>query len=38
MERLVQILDELEDLVSVLRHRLGLWPADARPVRRTTRA
>jgi hypothetical protein len=27
MERLVQFLDELEDLVTVLRHRLGLWPA-----------
>jgi hypothetical protein len=30
----VQLLDELEDLVSVLRHRLGLWPAakdDRRP-------
>ncbi len=33
MERLVQLLDELEDLVSVLRHRLGLWP-DARVARR----
>jgi hypothetical protein len=38
MERLVQFFDELEDLVSVLRHRLGLWPAAARPARRTTRA
>ena len=27
MERLAQLFDELEDLVSVLRHRLGLWPA-----------
>jgi hypothetical protein len=23
----VQFFDELEDLVCVLRHRLGLWPA-----------
>jgi hypothetical protein len=30
MERLVQLLDEIEDLVSVLRHRLGLWPATRR--------
>lgn len=30
MERLVQLLDEIEDLVSALRHRLGLWPAAAR--------
>lgn len=28
MERIVQFLDELEDLVCALRHRLGLWPAD----------
>jgi len=27
VERLAQLLDELEDLVCVLRHRLGLWPA-----------
>jgi hypothetical protein len=27
MERLVQLLDELDDLVCALRHRLGLWPA-----------
>jgi len=28
MERIVQLLDELEDIVSVLRQRLGFWPAD----------
>jgi hypothetical protein len=33
MERFVQLLDELEDLVSVLRHRLGFWP-DLRGARR----
>jgi hypothetical protein len=27
VERIVQLLDEIEDLVCVLRHRLGLWPA-----------
>jgi len=27
MERIVQLLDEIEDLVSLLRHRLGLWPS-----------
>jgi hypothetical protein len=26
MERLAQLIDEIEDLVSVLRHRLGLFP------------
>ncbi len=26
MERLVQLLDEIEDIVSVLRQRFGLWP------------
>jgi len=26
MERLVQLLDELEDLLSLLRHQLSLWP------------
>ena len=26
MERLAQLLDELEDIVSLLRHQLGLWP------------
>jgi len=26
VERLVQLLDELEDLFSVLRHQLGFWP------------
>ncbi len=27
MERFAQLIDELEDLVAVLRHSLGLWPA-----------
>jgi hypothetical protein len=27
MERIVQLMDELEDLVALLRHRLGLFPA-----------
>jgi hypothetical protein len=27
MERLAQLIDEIEDLVAVLRHRLGLFPA-----------
>jgi len=26
MERFAQLLDELEDLFSVLRQQLGLWP------------
>jgi hypothetical protein len=26
MERIAQLFDELEDIVSLLRHRLGLWP------------
>ena len=30
MERFAQLLDELEDIVSLLRHRLGLWPAATR--------
>jgi hypothetical protein len=33
MERLAQLMDELEDLVVIVRHRLGLWPA-ARSARR----
>jgi len=33
MERLVQLIDEIEDLVSVLRHRLGLFPAARNPRR-----
>jgi hypothetical protein len=28
MERLAQLIDEIEDLVAVLRHRLGFFPAD----------
>jgi hypothetical protein len=28
MERLAQLFDELEDIVSLLRHQLGLWPAS----------
>jgi hypothetical protein len=27
MERLAQLLDELEDILSLLRHQLGLFPA-----------
>jgi len=34
MERFVQLIDEIEDLVSVLRHRLGLFPASRIPRRR----
>jgi len=26
VERLAQLLDELEDILSLLRHQLGLWP------------
>ena len=26
MERFAQLLDELEDIVSVLRQQLGFWP------------
>jgi hypothetical protein len=26
VERFAQLFDELEDIVSLLRHRLGLWP------------
>jgi hypothetical protein len=26
MERIAQLIDEIEDLVAVLRHRLGLFP------------
>lgn len=33
MERIVQLLDEIEDLVSLVRHRLGLWPAERGPRR-----
>lgn len=27
MERFAQLLDELEDILSLLRHQLGLFPA-----------
>jgi hypothetical protein len=27
VERFAQLLDELEDILSLLRHQLGLWPA-----------
>lgn len=27
MERLAQLFDEFEDLLTLLRHQLGLWPA-----------
>jgi hypothetical protein len=27
MERFAQLLDEIEDIVSVLRQQFGLWPA-----------
>jgi hypothetical protein len=27
MERIAQLIDEIEDLVSVLRHRFGFFPA-----------
>jgi hypothetical protein len=33
VERIVQLLDEIEDLLSLLRHQLGLFPA-----RRNTRS
>jgi len=32
MERLLQLIDELDDLVALLRHRFGLWPATFRRV------
>ena len=28
VERLAQLIDEIEDILSVLRHQLGLWPTD----------
>jgi len=34
MELLLQLFDELDDLVCVVRHRLGLWPA-VRSIRRS---
>jgi hypothetical protein len=33
MERLAQLFDEIEDLLSLLRHQLGLWP-ERRTARR----
>jgi hypothetical protein len=30
VERFAQLLDELEDLLSLLRHQLRLWPATRR--------
>jgi hypothetical protein len=30
VERLLQLLDEIDDLVALLRHRCGLWPALVR--------
>lgn len=30
MERLLQLIDELDDLVALLRHRFGIWPVPAR--------
>jgi len=33
VERLAQLIDEIEDLVSVLRHRLGLFPSVRIPRR-----
>ena len=30
MERLLQLIDELDDLVALLRHRFGLWPVAVR--------
>jgi hypothetical protein len=26
VERIAQLLDEFEDILSLLRHQLGLWP------------
>ena len=28
VERLAQLFDEIEDILSVLRQQLGLWPVD----------
>jgi len=33
MERFVQLLDEIEDIVNAVRHRFGLWPAKRSPHR-----
>ncbi len=37
MERVMQWLDEFDDLMASLRHRLGLWP-DGRPLGRHARS
>ena len=29
MERIAQLFDELEDILSVLRQQLGLWPGSS---------
>ena len=31
VERIAQLFDELEDILSLLRHQLGLWPASRGP-------
>jgi hypothetical protein len=28
VERIAQLFDELEDILSLLRHQLGLWPGN----------
>ena len=33
MERLIQVLDDVDDLYAALRHRFGWWPA-AKPLLR----
>jgi hypothetical protein len=34
MERLAQLFDEIEDLLTLLRHHFGLWPAGETTRRR----